>query len=281
MAVEWPLSGPDGRLSGEFHPGKRNGEMMRIASTVAEAVLELTGGPDTAAAAARHYSQNFIQHSPIFPGGWDGLIASVDNAKQAGAGYQVLRAIGEGDTAMLHARVTGFAEEPLILFNMYRVEDGKIAEHWEALQPESTQTASGHGMTDGPTEVTDLDRTEDNRDLVRNLIEKVFVGGDTPSLGDYFDGDTLIQHNPQVPDGVSGLRGALTTAAQQGKAVQYVKLHRILAEGNFVGTLSEGTIGGQSFAIFELFRVQDGKIAEHWDVVTPVPDQPPHDNGVF
>jgi predicted SnoaL-like aldol condensation-catalyzing enzyme len=255
--------------------------MTDISDLVAEGVLELTGGPDTAAAADRYYSRQFIQHSPVFPGGWDGLQASIGHAKSQGATYELLRSFGEGDLAVLQARVIGFAPVPLILFNIYRVEDGKIAEHWEAMQPEATDTVSGHGMVDGPTRPTDLELTEENRELVRRLIEDVFVGGDVYALGDFFDGDALIQHNPLFPDGVSGLGKALEELAQEGRTVEYVKLHRIVAEGDFVFTQSEGTLGGVPYSFYELFRVADGKVAEHWDVSCEVPAQPPHDNGVF
>jgi predicted SnoaL-like aldol condensation-catalyzing enzyme len=255
--------------------------MTQISALVAEGVLELTGGPDTAAAAGRYYSREFIQHSPVFPGGWDGLQASIEQAKQQGATYELLRSFGEGDLAVLHARVIGFAPVPLILINLYRVVDGKIAEHWEAMQPEATETVSGNGMVDGPTEPADLDRTDENRELVRRLIENVFVGGDAQAVGEYFDGDALIQHNPLIPDGVSGLAKALDELAQEGRTVEYTKLHRIVAEGNFVFTQSEGKLGGVPHSFYEVFRVAGGKVAEHWDVACEVPAQLPHDNGVF
>lgn len=243
---------------------------MRIAERVAAGVLDLTMGPDTRAAATRHYSKDFIQHSPIFPGGWDGLNASIDHAKGLGASYEVLRAIGEGDHAVIHARVTGFMEVPVLLFNLYRVADDKIVEHWEGLQPEFP------GMAGGATEVTDLDRAEDNRTLVRNLVEKVLIGGDLGLLDDYVAAD-VVSHHHEVPDGVAALRTVLTSDA----APRYARLHRIVVEGNFVYTLSEGTAGGAAHAFHDLFRVQDGRVAEHWDVVTAIPDQVPHDNGVF
>ncbi|MEO5876350.1 MAG: hypothetical protein ABIS86_05000 [Streptosporangiaceae bacterium] len=217
---------------------------MRIADAVSEAVLELTCGTDTLAAANRYYSQEFIQHSPIFPAGWDGLIASIDHAKGLGASYEVLRAIGDGDLAVLHARVTGFAEHPLIMFNVYRVADSKIIEHWEGLQPEFDPALAG-----GTTEVSELDRTDGNRALVRDLIEKSCADGAPGAAGD--------------PD------------------LNYVQLHQLVAEGNFVYAQCAGEKEGQQYAVHELFRLQDGEVVEGWNVVTPIPEQLPHDNGVF
>lgn len=244
---------------------------MRIAEHVAAAVLDLTMGSDTEAAATSHYSQDFIQHSPIFPGGFDGLKASIDHAKQLGASYEVVRAIGEGDLAVLHSRVRGFAEVPLLMFNAYRVADDKIVEHWEGLQPESA------GMADGTTEVTDLERSEENRALVRDLVEKVFVGGDRNRFGDFVSED-LVEHSPSAQEGGVGVRDLLADAAD---APRHTRLYKVVGEGNFVYVLAEGTKGGAQHAFHHLFRAAGGRIVEHWSVVTAIPEQLPHDNGVF
>src|SRR4051812_21009589 len=169
---------------------------MRVAERVGQAVLEMTTGPDPDAAIDRHYAPDFIQHSPIFPGGRDGLKAMVKQAKESGATYELLQAIGEGDHAVLFARVTGLAEEPVLLFNFYRVAGDTIAEHWEGIQPESLRATGTPTITDGLAEITDVDRTAQNRDLVRDMIEKVFVGRNTSTLNDYVAVDGLIQHNP-------------------------------------------------------------------------------------
>jgi predicted SnoaL-like aldol condensation-catalyzing enzyme len=241
---------------------------MRVANLVGQAVLEVTSGPDPDAAIDRHYAPDFIQHSPIFPAGRDGLKAMVKQAKESGANYQLLQAIGDGAYAVLFARVTGLAEVPMLLFNFYRVADGKIAEHWEGIQPEPLRATDTPTLTDGLAEITDVDRTAQNRDLVRDMIEKVFVGRNPATLDDYVAMDKLVQHNPLRSGNSNG-------------AVEYAKLHRIVAEGNFVFTQSEGTVDGQPHAILQFFRVQDNKIIEHWDVATAIPDQPPHDNGMF
>ncbi|MBL8942455.1 MAG: hypothetical protein JNK45_04875, partial [Myxococcales bacterium] len=51
----------------------------------------------------------------------------------------------------------------------------------------------------------------------------------------------------------------------------YTRVHRVLAEGNFVLVMSEGEYGGVATAFYDLFRVEGGKIAEHWDTIEPIP----------
>ena len=59
------------------------------------------------------------------------------------------------------------------------------------------------------------------------------------------------------------------------------KTHRIIAEGNFVVFHSEGEWGGKPQSFFDLFRVEDGKIVEHWDVIQEIPSEMAHENGMF
>lgn len=90
-----------------------------------------------------------------------------------------------------------------------------------------------------------------------------------------------MQHNPLVGDGLDGLGTALAAMADAGQAMAYTQTHIVVAEGNFVFAASEGTIGETPTAFFDLFRVENGLIVEHWDTVTEIPTDMPHDNGKF
>ena len=63
--------------------------------------------------------------------------------------------------------------------------------------------------------------------------------------------------------------------------MQYTKRHRTVAEGEFLFTQSEGTFGGKPCAFYDLFRVDNGFIAEHRDVMVEQADALPHGNGLF
>jgi predicted SnoaL-like aldol condensation-catalyzing enzyme len=89
-------------------------------------------------------------------------------------------------------------------------------------------------------------------------------------IGGYFDGDNYIQHNPQIGDGLSGLGKAMQYMASKGISMKIDKVHRVLGEGNFVLVVSEGTFGGVPTSYYDLFRVENGKIAEHWDVMETI-----------
>jgi predicted SnoaL-like aldol condensation-catalyzing enzyme len=65
--------------------------------------------------------------------------------------------------------------------------------------------------------------------------------------------------------------------------MSYDRIHMVLGEGNFVLVVSEGHLAGAHTAFYDLFRVADGKIAEHWDVIQAIPprEEWKNDNGKF
>jgi predicted SnoaL-like aldol condensation-catalyzing enzyme len=90
-------------------------------------------------------------------------------------------------------------------------------------------------------------------------------------LAGYYDGDNYAQHNQQSADGRSGLGKALEAMARAGLTMKYDRVHKVLGEGNFVLVASEGQFGGKLVAFHDLFRVPDGKIADHWDTIEVIP----------
>jgi predicted SnoaL-like aldol condensation-catalyzing enzyme len=59
--------------------------------------------------------------------------------------------------------------------------------------------------------------------------------------------------------------------AKQGITIKYDRIHHVLGEGNFVLAISEGSFAGNPTSFYDLFRVEDGRIAEHWDTIEAIP----------
>ncbi len=219
-----------------------------------------------------NFAEPYIQHNQQVPSGLDGLkgLAGQAIANNPSFEYEMVRSFADGDIGFVHGIYTGFGPAPLVAFDVFRVKDGKIVEHWDNLMPVTEPNPSGHTHTDGPIEVTDGDKTDANRALVKDFIDTVLVGGAFDKLPTYFDGDNYIQHNANIADGLSGLAAGLEAMAKAGLSMRFVKNHMVLAEGNFVLAVSEGAIGDKPMAFYDLFRVENGKIAEHWDVIAPI-----------
>ncbi|MGW0709444.1 nuclear transport factor 2 family protein [Streptomyces sp. NPDC002643] len=252
--------------------------MADAKSTVLKVAAELLGDKDLSAI-DRWLAADYKQHSPTAGDGPEPLrelIASVPE----GFRHEVHRVVADGDMVALHATYHGVGPVPLVAFDVFRVdENGKVAEHWDALTPRVADTVSGRSQTDGPTEITDLDRTDANRALVTEFAERVLVGGDHSALADYV-ADDCRQHTPEAADGRDGFAAAAAKWAEQGKSLVHKKVHHVIAEGDFALVMSEGEFG-EPAALYSLFRVADGKIAEHWGIVMPVPADMPHGNGLF
>ncbi|MEN5058282.1 nuclear transport factor 2 family protein [Sphingobacterium kitahiroshimense] len=118
---------------------------------------------------------------------------------------------------------------------------------------------------------------------MKDFVQNVLIDGQTELVSNYFREDELIQHNPHMGDGVQEFLNVLNLWNKDGKPQIYSKIHIVLGEGNFVLVLSEGVFRGDQAAFYDLYRVENGKIEEHWDVVEAIPEpgERNNDNGKF
>lgn len=224
----------------------------------------------------------FIQHNLAEGDGLAGFGAVLQQLPKGSAKVNTVRVFQDGDYVFAHTDYNFFG--PKIGFDIFRFEDGKIVEHWDNLQQTpNAPNPSMHTMIDGPTTVQDLDKTQANKDLVRRFVDDILVNGRMDKLAGYFDGDKYIQHNPQIGDGLSGLGAALQAMAKQGVTMKYDRTYKVLSEGNFVLAVSEGSFAGKLTSFYDLFRVENGKIAEHWDTIEMIPPRSDwkNNNGKF
>ena len=226
--------------------------------------------------------EKYIQHNLMVGDGLAGFGEVMQNAPEGGFSAQVIRAFQDGNYVFTHTVYDFFG--PKVGFDVMRFEDGKIVEHWDNLTAVAEPNPSGHTQTDGATAITDLDKTEANKALVASFVDQVLVKGNAANITDFVSTETYIQHNSAVADGLDGLGKALEYFAANNLKMEYTKVHKILGEGNFVLTISEGKFGtGDHVAYYDLFRLEAGQIVEHWDVIQTIPERSAwkNDNGKF
>lgn len=212
--------------------------------------------------------KNYINHNLGAADGVEGLSALLEILSPNTVKVNTVRAFQDGDVVFTHTDYDFFGRK--VGFDIFRFEEGEIVEHWDNLQETAAPNPSGRTMIDGTTEIKDLDKTEENKALVKGFAEDILVNGKMGKFAGYFDGDNYIQHNPQIPDQLSGLGKALEEWAKQGVTMKYDKIHKVLGEGNFVLVVSEGHLAGKHTSFYDLFRVENGKLAEHWDVIEEI-----------
>lgn len=93
----------------------------------------------------RYWADDYIQRNPMLPSG-SAVIKEAFSDMPDNFRYEIGMVIAEGDMVAIHGRYTGFGPTPLIAVDIYRVENGKIAEHWDVGQEEVLETASGNPM---------------------------------------------------------------------------------------------------------------------------------------
>ena len=210
----------------------------------------------------------YIQHNLAVSSGPAGLAALVQ-ATPPETTVNTVRVFEDGDYVFAHTEYDFFG--PKIGFDIFRFEDGLIVEHWDNLQETAAGLSpSGHTMIDGPTTTSNLDQTEANKALMRRYMDDLLAGR-RETFPSYFNGIQYIQHNPWVADTIPGLLAGLQALAAKGQAVVYKSVHKIFGEGDFVLVVTEASFGGVPTGIYDMYRIEDGKIAEHWDTLEAIP----------
>ncbi len=147
----------------------------------------------------------------------------------------------------------------------------KIIEHWDVIHALGGENPGGHTQVDGATEITDLHLTEANKDVVRRLLTEAFCEEPTAPLSDFISGETYINHNPDAPDGLESLLEMDRSSRANGEALFYREVHHIIGQGNFVVSFAHQVWNSIDYAAFDIFRLENGMIVEHWDNVETLP----------
>ncbi|MEC3905438.1 nuclear transport factor 2 family protein [Tamlana sp. 2201CG12-4] len=231
-----------------------------------------------------HFIENYIQHNPHVPTGRETVIGFLPTLKQAKTTSKTHRVLQDGDFIVMHntySNAEAFGAKEMVAFDVYRIENNKVAEHWDNLSPIAKKTASGRSQFDGSTEIVDKEKTETNKELVRNFVNDILMGKNPNKITEYISTEQYHQHNIAVEDGLDGLGKAIDYLVSQNDMFIYNTLHNILGEGNFVLTMSEGEWHKKPHAFYDLFRIENDKIVEHWDIINEIPEVMAHNNGKF
>lgn len=226
---------------------------------------------------------DYIQHNPFIPTGLEPFIQLLPVLKQNGTTAENVRMFEDGNFVFMHniwRNAKPFGADTMVAFDIIRIdENGKVAEHWDAMMAQTPPNPSGRTLTDGPVAAIDLDKTEANKAQVRKLFD-VLIHGTPEQAGAAVQANfapDYKQHNPAAADGLKGFMAAMPTEQWVFK-----KQHKVLGQGNFVLSVAEGTHKGKPVAFYDLLRLENGRIVEHWDVIQEIPTQGlANNNGMF
>ena len=229
--------------------------------------------------------EDYVQHNPRVPTGRDAFVSFLPKLREHETKIENIRMLADGPYVIMHHvwhNATPFGFPQSAAFHIIRFDgEGLIAEHWNVMAELSGTNPSGRTLVDGERTVTDIDATTTNRKRVRGWVDRLIEAAPVQMprvMGAHCQPD-YVQHNPVVADGVKGL----SDAVDSGKlSLDYRRLHALFCEGNFALSIAEGLHNGVNSALYDLVRLADGKIAEHWSIYQEVPTENlANDNSMF
>jgi predicted SnoaL-like aldol condensation-catalyzing enzyme len=240
------------------------------------------------------FSKNFIQHDPLVSAGLQGVVEQVKNRNALSPRPQLVvkHIVADGPYVLVHSHLTSFPHNEFngtALMDLFRLSGGMIVEHWALTQEVPSSTASGNSMfsdlfnSSNPTAGTTPAVEDGNKQLVSKLFSAVFTARDFSVIDKFWAGPAYIQHSPQVPNGTDGLKNFIANSPPL-----VVNIRIALAEGELVFTYSQLLFTNSNLnsdftglAAGDLFRVVNGVIVEHWDVLSPVLPDSANGNSAF
>ncbi|BBB29264.1 nuclear transport factor 2 family protein [Neptunomonas japonica] len=224
----------------------------------------------------------YIQHNPQTHEGSEGLAALFKRLSKSSPRVNIVRIFSDGEYVFAHTEYE--FDTSRVGFEVFRFEGDQTVEHWDNIQLRKGPNQSGHSMVDGGTLLTDIEKTESNRELVRAFISEVLINNKTHKMSYFVNAQPYIEHSPHLADELSPLHAALTRQSKEDVGfIQYDKPHKLLAEGNFVLAACEGFRDGVHTSFYDLYRIANSKIVEHWDTSESIPPRSEwkNENGKF
>ena len=132
-----------------------------------------------------------------------------------------------------------------------------------------------------PALAADAKQMEENKKIIAEFYDAALNQKDFEKASKYL-GSRYTQHNPGAADGPEGLKGFLAFLKDKFPNNRS-EIKRIFADGDYVivhvhAVREPGTRGN---AIVDIFKLENGKVVEHWDVIQPIPEKAANDNGMF
>jgi predicted SnoaL-like aldol condensation-catalyzing enzyme len=270
------------------------------------------------------HPEKYLQHDPRVSDGIEGKKKFLQTVKS----YKPRRLLADGDLVVFHGHYEYNSGKNEIGFDIIRVENSKIVEHWSICEPEvfpgqqkdEVQKPAGVetmglnlevlSQLGGSCEIGDSSNTEATRRLAENFSRDILLNRQFDKLSMYLDDNNYTEHDFHIP--YSG-GNAIQKFIEITPFWKLNKIHKFVVDGNFFFNYGEGEVPTQiddliikdalekggtiegllkefeeqgkmkmgKYAMADLWRVENGKIVEHWDATFSVPKESKNSNGVF
>lgn len=234
----------------------------------------------------RYIGDTYIQHAPAYGDGPGELMAAVAKELTLSKDVEVrlYRTIAEEDYVAIHSVWFAGGEE-YVYVDIWRVEDGKLVEHWDHSQTAPKEAANSNTLYAGSqASIYSTQDIEQNRERAIAVL-KVFSHLDNISVAEEFVADDYIQHNPTVANGKEAFIGLLNELRDLNLKIE-TTIAKTIAMGDMVMVHSKqkdlNNPNDLGTAYIDIFRFSnEGQIVEHWDIEENVPAESANENDIF
>ncbi|MFD4676093.1 nuclear transport factor 2 family protein [Lentzea sp. NPDC058450] len=232
---------------------------------------------------------DYVEHDPARATGRAALRTWVAGLKAAHPRSRttIKRLIAEKDLVAVHSHlVLTPGTRGRAVFDVYRFDRGRIAEHWGVSQEVPENSVNGNDMF-GTVTRPQLPGPDPraSASTTRRVVTAQFAAATVARDVTAFDRNVApgyVQHNPGVANGLTALKDFFRELYTINPALSGT-VARIVVQGDYAVVHSHFQLDpqGPGVNVMDVFRVRGGKIVEHWDVLQPVSTNPANDNGEF
>lgn len=119
-----------------------------------------------------------------------------------------------------------------------------------------------------------------HKKIATTAYQRIFGDLDVTAVDEYMS-NGFIQHNPTIADGPAGVKQLVQMLASQGVPKQKIEFTHVLAEDDIVILHSRYEMAGKEWRFIDIYRVENDKLAEHWDAMMQMPETPANNNPMF
>ncbi|MEM9102250.1 MAG: hypothetical protein AAGB12_07985 [Pseudomonadota bacterium] len=219
---------------------------------------------DAANAVNRYTGERYTQHSTGVANGPQGFIDFFEPfiARNPDRDIQLIRMIEDGPYVFCQAYQSlndGAAE--WVTTDLFDTDEQElIVEHWDVIGQFKKNLNTGEDMIGGDTIIKDQDKTVENKKHINEFVKRVLQQQEL-NLFENFVHENCIQHIPNVANG----REALKAWFNSDEFGEYEMLFKCIGQGNFVVTYGKTHADNKDYAVFHIYRLEEGLIVECWD----------------
>lgn len=217
-----------------------------------------------------YMGETYTQHSTGVPDGKEGFAEFFKDffKRYPKRKMHIVRAIEDENFVFVHVhQYLNDGQAQWITADIFKSDDkGRIIEHWDVIE-EYPKEIKGLDPIYGNFEVIGLEKTEDNKKLVRRFLVDILQNKEM-GLFEHYVAENMIQHNQNIEQGRRAYQDYLLA-----NDVSCDFVFKVMGQGNYVVAYSKMLVKGKAYAQFDIFRLEHGKIVEHWDNKEIIPNK--------